>query len=216
MSDWKTLAAILVPLTVGCTVHPRASVDPGVATYRCDSKASREIRRVGRSAAFRQAADARVPGDTAYRNWLCSELRLTTFRSFFGLQFVNTWAIQSIENHDMVFASVGGRPMLMNPWVLETGAELIDTTAWNGLIRGRISRPLNGTIEITTLGCVLTLVAAGEMGGDGCWSPPPISISSNGEILTLTGTPANRYPEYQFRVRLDGTLAEIPRFPPRQ
>lgn len=160
-------------------------------------------------------------GDTSEANvgahfeWLCHELHSVTLRSFYSLPFVVTSGIQGIEQHDMVFATTNGASLVVNPWVLGTGREIVDTAAWNSLIRGRIGRPLNGTIDVTTLGCVLTLVAAGELEGDPCWSPPAVNISSDGDILTITGTRENRYPEYQFRARLDGTLADIPRFPPR-
>jgi hypothetical protein len=205
---------IVASLTVlGCAANTRTAPNPGVAGYQCDPSPTPELRRVQRSTAFGHASDVLVPGDTAYRAWLCSEFKLTEFQSFFGLRFASTRAIMSIENHDMVFSIGKGEPQLLNPWVLGTSGNILDTTAWNAMIRGRVTRPLTGPHEVLTLGCVMTLVAAGELyGSDPCWSPPRMNVSSDGTIFTLSGTLENRYPEYTFRIRRDGTLAEVPRF----
>lgn len=203
-------------MVLGCVPNTPPAPAPGVGTYRCDPSATSELRHVQQSAAFQRAADVLVPGDTAYRAWLCSEFKLTEFQSFFGLRFASTRALMTIEWHGMVFSTGRGEPQLLNPWVLGTEGDILDTTAWNAMIRGRVSRPLTGPHEVRTLGCVLTLVAAGELSGsDPCWSPPRMDISSDGKIFTLSGTLENRYPEYTFRIRRDGTLAEIPRFRPR-
>ena len=189
---------------------------------KCRNRTTAEVRTVLDSPAFRTAARIvvrRLGGEgmadsqlVGFYGWLCDQMSADTIHLPDQLITVHTIAIDGIERHDMVFAVKGSQVALLNPWVLQDGRNvIIDTTAWNSMIRHNVRRRFTGTDDFAELGCLLTFVAAGESYRS-CVGTPGMTVTFVRDTVVLAGTPYTRYPEYRFQVRRDGTLSDIPRF----
>jgi hypothetical protein len=206
-------------LLAGCAPN-RAAPVPYELVGACRTPAHREIRLVRESAAFTTALrslTAHAPRSewNYHRAWRCQEMRREVFGGFHGLSAVRTVAI---DGHwvrlDMYFGVTRDSVVLLNPRVVDESGIRVDTTAWNFFIRSRLNLELGFGGELAAFTCVIDRVADGWAETTDCWSPAPVNMSSDGNIFTVSRRDRNHDPSHIYRVRSDGSLAEIPRVHP--
>ena len=186
----------------------------------CDRSPVRDVRKVQESRTFYEAATL-IAGNSSPGSvsegvaYLCQQLKVFAAEDAGRISVVGAPAYLGIIQQDIAFAVVGGEVHVLNPLILGK-PDLVDTAAWNTLVRSRRATVLDSREKAIQWACVIEHIAEQYLEPLGC---------GRGEMVDLEAVGPNwiaRFPQRVvsddsgFQIARNGTLTNQPNLPPRR